>query len=149
MKETRKFEMNFKGVKRVVIVDGESIWTKDHCKYSDEDVISDLEELIFDDETLTIDEAITQGILTEIGKTAKTENTEIPEEAKSGRLWESGSKKRYYLSEGYYQAANAYFSTTEDYGKYCWKVAGGFVYAAKCYNGAVKEQVIADFGEVI
>jgi len=66
MKETRRFEMNFKGVKRVVIVSDEGIYTKDHCKYSDEDVISDLEELIFDDETLTIDEAVEQGILTEI-----------------------------------------------------------------------------------
>ena len=144
-----KFEMNFKGVKRVVIVNSEGIYTKDHCKYSDMDVISDLEELIFDDEELTIEDAISQGILTEIGKPAKIENAEIPEAAKSGKLWESGSKKRYYLSEGYCQAANAFFSTTEDYGKYCWKVAGGFVYAAKCYNGAVKEQVIADFGEVL
>ena len=144
MKESRKFEMNFKGVKRNVIVDSNSVYTKDHCKYSDEDVIDDLSDLIFDDETLTIDEAVEQGILTEIGKPG---NTEIPEAAKSGKLWESGSKKRYYLSDGYYQAANAYFSTTEDYGKYCWKVAGGFVYATKCYNGAVKEQVIADFGE--
>jgi len=144
MKESRKFEMNFKGVKRNVIVSDDRIYTKDHCKYSDEDVISDLEELILDDETLTIEDAISQGILTEIGKPAKTE---IPEAARSGKLWESGSKKRYYLSEGYYQNANAYFSNTEDYGKYCWKVAGGFVYAAKCYNGAVKEQVIADFGE--
>ena len=66
MKESRKFEMNFKGVKRNVIVDSNSVYTKDHCKYSDENVISDLEELIFDDETLTIDEAVEQGILTEI-----------------------------------------------------------------------------------
>jgi len=47
-------------------VDSNSVYTKDHCKYSDENVISDLEELIFDDETLTIDEAVEQGILTEI-----------------------------------------------------------------------------------
>ena len=66
MKESRKFEMNFKGVKRVVIVNNEGIYTKDHCKYSDLDVICDLAELILDDEAITVDEAISQGILTEI-----------------------------------------------------------------------------------
>ena len=66
MKETRRFEMNFKGVKRVVIVDDISIYTMDHCKYSDLDVICDLAELILDDEAITVDEAISQGILTEI-----------------------------------------------------------------------------------
>ena len=140
-------KMSFKGVKRNVIVTDTSIYTKENCSYSDKDIICDLEEMIFDDEEMTMAEAFEKGILTETEKKPVISN--VPEAAKNGKIWTSGSKVRYYLTDSYYQKASAFFSEKEDSAKYSWKVNGGFVYASKCYNGTIEEMIIADFGEVL
>ena len=76
------------------------------------------------------------------------ETNTVPETAKNGRVWIAGNKVRYYLSGGYYEKANAFFSEKEDNAKYSWKINGGFVYADKVYGGEIENQIVADFGKI-
>ena len=64
MKE-RAMIMNYKGFKVEVHVTDESLWTTKNCMYKQSSIVQELDELIFCDEEMTIDEAIEKGILTE------------------------------------------------------------------------------------
>lgn len=137
MKEARKFKMSYKGLE-IDVLFGDHLYTKANIGYKKESIIDDLDDMI-DDEGL--DYAIAQGFLAEI----KAEGTvELPEAVKGITPW----KSRYYLKSGYLGKANAFYSPKKDSGKYEWKVNGGYVYAEKTYNGAVVEEIIADFGEI-
>jgi len=59
------------------------------------------------------------------------------------KKWAKSDKERYYFNNGYAKKANAYWTKDEDdtNARYVWEMAGGFVCASKCYNGAVKEQI--------
>jgi hypothetical protein len=57
---------------------------------------------------------------------------------------------RYYLkSKHYLKKADAFFSVNPTSEKYVWKVDGGFVSAKKTYNGAVEDEIIELFGEIL
>ena len=120
MKAERRFRVEFDSRTETVIVLTSGLAIFSNITIGDQ---TDREDDILESVADAVDDNSFPIWMKEIVEAEKSENIEIPEipeAAKSGKIWEAGSKKRYYLSEGYYQAANAYFSTTEDSVNYCW-----------------------------